>query len=206
VGNTGTTVETPRGDTAAPTRGTARWGRGGTVGLAAIGLALLGHVIGGGIAPPTIPLLVLALLAVLCSVGLSVRRWSLGALFGVLVCVQGAFHVAFGDLTTRAADSTSHLHHGVPVMAAHPLSWRMVVSHLLAVLVTGLLLRRGEAWCWQLAALFGTRVRAVRLLAASVAAPDLPRTCRAEHGPMVLQARLLVLSQARRGPPASLAV
>jgi hypothetical protein len=205
VANTGTTLDAdPRVATAA-TSGAARWARGGTVGLTAAGLALLGHVVGGGEAPPTTPLLLLTLVAVLGSVGLSGRRWSIGTLLGVLLCAQAAFHVAFGDQTTQPSGTSAHLHHGAAsaAMSTHPMGWRMAGAHLMAVLVTALLLRRGEAWCWQLAALFATPARVLRLCAAPTApiTPSAPSAVRVEHTSMFGQARLLVLAQSRRGPP-----
>lgn len=216
VATSGTTDEAPVQSTAAPTRGTARWARGATVGLTATVLALAGHASGGGGVPPVLPVLLLTGLAVLGSVGLSGRRWSAGPLIGVLLTVQVAFHVAFGDHVHAAfgeptgspSTLSPHLRHGVmhAGLAAHSLGWRMVSAHILAALVTALLLRRGEAWCWRLAALaVAAPLRALQLSHGPLAAPSTPPTSRVGRAAPFLRSQLLVLAAPRRGPPAALA-
>lgn len=192
-----------------PTSGSARWARGSTVGLTATGLAMTGHAVGGGSAPPAMPLAILITGAVLGSVGLSGRRWTLGLLLGVLLTAQGAFHVAFGPAATApTTGSTPSWHSGSAghVAVAHQLGWGMVGAHLVAALLTALLLRRGETWCWRLAALIASPMRTAQLLAAPVAVPPVPSAVGVDHGPMVRPASRLVHSQARRGPPPALAV
>jgi hypothetical protein len=191
-----------------PTSGTARWARGGTVGLTATGLAMGGHAGGGGGTPSALPLLLLAALAVLGSVGLSGRRWGVGPLLGVLLSVQFAHHVAFGGHTGSPMTLARHQHGAAAhqVMTTHPLGWRMVGAHVLAALVTALVLRRGETWFWRLAALGSAPLRALWLLHLPLAVPSTPAPSRVARGAMFLQPRLLVLAQPRRGPPASLAV
>lgn len=209
VGTACTTLETRATVATAPTSGTARWARGSTVGLTATGLALAGHAVAGGGTPPALRLAVLTVVAVLISVGLSGRRWNLGLLLAVLLTAQGAVHVAFGDLTNAAAARAStHLHPGGAVhgMVVDPAGWHIVGAHLLAALLTALLLRRGEAWCWWLVAMVATPLRAVRLLSVSVAPAAATPTVGVERRPMFRQIRLLMLSQARRGPPAAPAV
>jgi hypothetical protein len=78
----------------------------------------------------------------------------------------------------------------------------MTTAHVAAAVLTGLLLRRGEAWCWQLALLVTGPVRAVRLFA-SPPPPATPvwRPVSDDRRPSLLSL-LLVYAAPRRGPPA----
>ncbi|MGZ4614787.1 MAG: hypothetical protein ACXV4A_04445 [Actinomycetes bacterium] len=193
----GTTVETREFLAGAPMSGTARWARGATVGSSATGLALAGHLLGGGVTPPVLPLLVLAALAVASSIGLSGRRWSLPPLLGVLLGAQVSFHVVFDG----AAPSHRHAVVG-HVMTGHTLGWQMVAAHLLATLATALLLRRGEAWCCRLVGVLADPLRATRQLTTPVAVGVAAPSVAVPRAGTFWQSRWLVLSQSRRGPPA----
>jgi hypothetical protein len=82
----------------------------------------------------------------------------------------------------------------------------MLVAHLLAALVTALLLRQGESWCWRLMALLSRPVHVVRAFGTS-SVPDLGvRSVRPGNGLLpVLRSLQLADAQPRRGPPALLA-
>lgn len=177
------------------TTGAARWLRGTTVALAATGLGLVGHVAGGGSVLPTRPLLVLFAALVAGSVALSGRRWTLNPLLAVLLGTQVVFHVAFAGATHHLAGLDHQM------MGAHNPSWRMTGAHVAAAVLTALLLRRGETWCWQLAALVTRPVRAARLLTSpSLVASSCWRPACANRV-TALRSLLLVYAAPRRGPP-----
>jgi hypothetical protein len=180
----------------APTSGALRVLRGTAVGATAMGLALAGHVAGGGSLPALRTSFAVFSLAAAGSIALSGRRWTLAELVTVLLGVQVFFHVAFGN---HAMLSGAHSH------AAHGLSVSMVTAHLLAAFVAALVLRRGESWCWQLMAFLRRPVQAVRAFG-TVSVPDLVVTSlRAGDGPRSLRSLMLADVQPRRGPPALLA-
>src|SRR3954470_7564360 len=141
---------------AVPTAGALRVLRGTAVGATAMGLAVAGHVAGGG-SLPTLPTSFAVLsLAVAGSIALSGRRWSLAELLSVLLGVQVVFHVAFGN---HVVSSGAHSH------AAHSLSVSMVTTHVLAASLAALALRRGESWCWQLTAFLRRPAQVMRAFA-----------------------------------------
>jgi hypothetical protein len=183
----------------APTSGVLRLLRGTTVGATAMGLALAGHVAGGGTLAASATSVAVFCLAVAGGVALSGRRWTLAELLTVLLGVQVVFHIAYGN---HAMGSVAVLHGH----AAHGVSASMLLGHLLAALGAALVLRRGESWCWRLVALLGRPVLAVRAFD-DLAVPDVglgpARTV--ESRLPVLRSLLLADAQPRRGPPALLA-
>jgi len=187
-----------RPNAVAPTSGALRVVRGTAVGTTAMSLAAAGHVAGGGSLPPATAAILLGL-TVAGSVALSGRRWTFSALATVLLGVQLVCHVALAGHAT-AANLTNHSH------AAHGTSASMLVAHVLAALVTAVLLRRGESWCWRLVALLGRPVQVARLFSTR---PMLKRVARlvaaADGAPALLRSLLLADAQPRRGPPALLA-
>lgn len=183
---------------AVPTSGALRWLRGVTVGLVATGLALAGHVLGGGAAPPAGPLAVIALTALVGSVALSGQRWSGTALLGVLLGVQLSAHVVFAGATAV----TAPMHHEPGPVTGHGLGWTMLTGHLLAAVLTALLLRRGESWCWRVTDLLSRPVRAGRALALPGMPPRRAAGQRSTGRVAALRPCLLAWVQPRRGPPA----
>lgn len=188
-----------------------RVARGAAVGATSMGLALAGHVAGGGALPSSTTATALLGLSVASSVALSGRRWTLSALLTVLLGVQVVFHIAFGDHRSAAgavgapgvagvAGVADHQH------AAHSLSASMVLAHLLAAAAAALLLRRGESWCWRLVALLRRPVQVARVFAARPVPPSRARPVRSADGPLpVLRSLQLADAQPRRGPPSLLA-
>jgi hypothetical protein len=171
--------------------------RGTAVGATATGLALAGHLAGGGSLPPVFTSFAVFGLAVAGSIALSGRPWTLAELLTLLLGVQVFFHVAFGN---HAMSPGAYGH------AAHSLSALMVTAHLVAALVAALLLRRGETWCWRLTAFLRRPVQVVQAFA-SVSVPDVVLTSLGAGDGQVRSLRSLLLADAqpRRGPPALLA-
>jgi hypothetical protein len=182
-----------------PTSGALRLTRGAAVGATAMGLALAGHVAGGGSLPMSTTVVALLGLSVAGSVALSGRRWTVSALLTVLLGVQVVFHVAFGE-HPAGADLTSHQH------AANSLSASMVLAHVLAAGTAALLLRRGESWCWRLVALLSRPVHAARVFDERALPASPSRSVQLTDGPLpVLRSLQLADAQPRRGPPALIA-
>jgi hypothetical protein len=180
-----------------PTEGALRWVRASVVGGAATGLSLLGHVAAGGSAPPARWLLVLSLVTLLVSVGLSGRRWTLGPLTGLLLGAQVVFHVAFGSGAAGHVHGGQHLGHAA-MMPGHS-GVTMLAGHAVAALVTALLLRRGEDCAWRAVDLLARAWRVARVTAAGrvVAGRAMtPVTVRVPAGLGLLEHVV-----ARRGPP-----
>jgi hypothetical protein len=180
-----------------PTSGALRVLRGTAVGATAMGLALAGHVSGGGSLPTLPASFALLSLAATGSIALSGRRWTFAELLTLLLGAQVFFHVAFGNHATSVG---AHSH------AAHSLSFSMVAAHTLAAVAAALVLRRAETWCWQVTAFLGRPVQVVRAFG-SAWVPDIVRTSmRAGDGQVhSLRSLLLADAQPRRGPPALLA-
>ncbi len=178
--------------------GAARWLRGTTVGVAASAVSVGGHVLGAGSAPRLLPLTGLTAGAVLVAVALSGVRWRLAPLMAVLLGAQVVFHVVL---------AATHVHPAAAgrvadLSAAGGVSARMPVLHLVAAVVTALLLRRGEDVCWQLTSAVARPARVARLLVANPVARQLPPLVVAlHHAPSVLAHRLVDVAP-RRGPPA----
>jgi hypothetical protein len=188
-----------RADLAGATVGVLPSVRAAVVGLSASGLALLGHVAAGGAAPPAGQLTLAVLAVLVVSRALSVRRWTVGPLLAVLLGSQALFHVAFSG-----AGTAMHVHGGQHMasgssMPAHS-GLPMLVGHSVAVLVTALLLRRGEDWLCSLVALLARAWRVVRVAAEGPVAGARARAMsRSGDLPALLQ--LLEHAVARRGPP-----
>jgi hypothetical protein len=191
--------EPVRARAGAPTSGLLRVARGAVVGSTAVGLAVAGHLVGGGSLPATTTAVTVLGLTVAGSVALSSRRWTLSALTTVLLGVQVVCHVALAGHAS-AANLAAHSH------ATHGASASMLVAHVLAALVTAVLLRRGESWCWRLVALLGRPAQAARLFRTRpVLATRARLVLGTDRGPALLLSLLLVDAQPRRGPPALLA-
>jgi hypothetical protein len=190
--------------------------RGTAVCLAVVVVAALGHVVGGGAMHlQSSAFLVLALLAWVGAVALSRREWTLPRLLIVLGAAQVALHVALsteGRHVTMLADGHPM---AVDTMSAAPAMPDMAVSvvdqpgasgslmllaHVLAVVVTALLLRRGESVAARVVAVLRAALRppftAPRHLVPVLACP-----VRWASEPLGLREQLLAFSLARRGPP-----
>jgi hypothetical protein len=192
--------------------GAWRLGRGFVVGLAVIGIAVLGHVLAGGIADiHSIKFGVLAVAALPIAVRLSDREWTTWRLIATLAVAQVVIHVALQVRlfapTGMANMAPVHSMHGMNMTAAGPLSPQstMFFSHLMAVVITALVLRRGEELVLgirnRLATALAIRFGEIRLPAPRpLVVPVVARPATLRH--------LSVLAGAvtRRGPPLMLAV
>lgn len=172
--------------------------RGLAVGAAATLLALGGHTAAGGHPPGAAVTLGAAAVVAAVALALSRAHWTLPRLLAVLLAAQAGLHVAFARTPPPPAAGT-HVHGSTADAALAATEPTMLAGHLAAVVLTAVVLRRGEQWlCGVLDAL---ALRAVRLL-------DVPLT---EYGgrlrPVPVQAttrpRRRVVADAwwERGPP-----
>lgn len=194
------------------TSGPAHLARAGVLGTTALALAVGGHVAAGGEAPGLLGLTVLAVLTCAAVLVLTLRRLGVVALVGSLGILQLALHVGLifasaGGTATVVGGSAHGGHHQHVALAvtgagssSHDLA--MTLAHVVATLLTALLLARAESLAW---------------LAASIVTPLLPRTIAAARAALaglhlpaapapVEPPRLVQLHWAtaarRRGPPA----
>jgi hypothetical protein len=202
-----------------PTGGLLRWLRGSVVGLSATCLASGGHTAAGGAAPSPGPLAVTALVAVTVAIALSGRRWTIVPLLTMLLGGQVLFHVAFAAPASSAVFGGSMGHAGMgsasgaaaPVagamtgmaMSSHP-GWLMVGGHLLAAVLSALVLRRGEEWSWRLLDLVTGPMRGATLELLPLPGPQ-RRPVQPTRTRPVRRSRLLSDVASRRGPPPALA-
>lgn len=148
----------------------ARVARGLLASGAAIFVAALFHVAGGGAAPGVLPLALSLAFSTIASIALTGRSLSLWRLTVAVGASQFLFHLLFGlgtgTATFTAPAGSTHLHAGshltmsmsgsmpgvMPAMpAAHDeFSLGMWGAHLTAVLVTVIALRFGERAFWGL--------------------------------------------------------
>lgn len=190
---------------AAPLRGGVRVLRAGVLGGASLGLALAGHLAGGGHRPPLALLAVCAALLGLTAVTATARRVRLVVLLPVLGVQQVLLHLAFGAGAGTAGCGAVDPHAGHvagAVLSCAPggtamamPGWPMTAAHVLATAATAWLLLRGERTLWALAD---------RVVRAATAAPA-PRRRRAVAlvvSPAAVLALVAPLSPAApRGPP-----
>jgi hypothetical protein len=173
-----------------------RWLRGSAVGAASVALATSGHVLGGG-AVPAATVLLLSAGAMLLSVALSNRRWTLAPLLVVLLGTQVVCHVLLGG---HGAGGASLHHPAVTAGAAGSPAGAMLAAHVAAALLTAWLLRCGDDCCARLVELL-----AVTWRVASAARPTTLRRPQLSAAPVAAAAptmRELEHAVARRGPPA----
>jgi len=195
----------------------ARLTRGTLASGAAIFVAALFHVAGGGAAPGPVPLALSMAFATLASVALTARRLSLWRLTLAVALSQFLFHALFslGDSTARfsADGGMSHLHAGahltmtvgaMPAGHGSELSPSMWATHATAALITIVALRFGEQAFWGLFRTARVRIRhaADRLVVVPVPVAG-AATAPATAEPARLRDLGLPLARLRhRGPPA----
>ena len=163
--------------------------RAALVTAVAVSLAVAGHVLGGGQRPDTVTLAVTAAFLLAPAAWLARRQLSFAVLFGVLGAGQLTLHTVFaafspgvsclpglplanlpGGLTPLAGNLVHYGHAGLNCAAAMetmPMdeganSPAMLAGHLLAMVATAWLMRRGEAAFWQLLAWLRPLVRLPR--------------------------------------------
>lgn len=180
-------------------------------GFAAAGIATLlaavSHTIGGGDAPPAAVIVSMVLLSAPIATALVGRRLNPARVLIAVLLSQIAFHAAFslvGGRSAAAASSMMHDHDAmtVPLLeqaVAVPPSSLMLTAHVLAALLSTVLLYRGER------AIRSLLVLVIDRLAARTRgiAPHERRLRRAPASTSLRRPRLALLSDAiaRRGPP-----
>jgi hypothetical protein len=178
-----------------------------------LSLAASAHLLGGGVLPPAPVLGACLALVVLCTVVLTGRKMAAPALAGILLAGQGILHAAFTVLSVSArpaAVPAIHVHGGppgVPSLPAEPVPHghlatdfepQMLGLHIVATLVTALLLAKGEAALWALAAWLRPLrgIAAVPFLFPAAVAVPVPRRAMARRWRVLRR-------QPLRGPPAA---
>lgn len=185
--------------------------RAGAVALTVLTLAAGAHLAAGG-QLPTLPVtMALAAVVGLSSILLAGLRMTAPLLIAYLSGSQLALHLAFSTLSNSAAPGSVLSHHGLSTAAATSLALQsaaphqhlvadtgsvMTFGHIVATLGTALLLARGEAALWALAAWLRP------LLGPIVPATILPefRSPPGIRPPVAVGARVPVRA-AVRGPP-----
>ncbi|MCP2093460.1 hypothetical protein LV78_001414 [Actinosynnema pretiosum] len=168
---------------------TSRAARGALVAVTSTSLGLAAHGAAGGEAVELAPALPLLLLTASAGTALAERRRGPWSVVGALVLAQVGQHAVLA--------LASHRHHG-PGLGLDPLA--MAAAHVVAALLTGLLLARADA---VLLALAGAAARLLPVLreprpAARPAALPAP-----EDRPQTTPVRIALRRvNARRGPPA----
>ena len=173
---------------------------------------IAGHALAGGRLPAagSAPLLVAlaAGLAGLC-IWSSDRRWSALSLTGALAVGQAALHLLLmgGPMGAQAMLPAPGAMAMGPSPAPLPAAAStghgglgMLAAHLLATVVSVVLLHRGDAWCWRAAQSLGLAAGALvtTLPARLPAAPRLPVSA---SGAAVAPSGDLGRASRRRGPP-----
>jgi len=212
-----------------PTRGATRVARAAAFGVATLALASGAHVVAGGTLPPVMVLVALALPLTIGAVILTGRRCGALLLLSSLAVAQVVLHEALMRLTvhdpaemlTAAAgarpgsagfasgsmsghsassmDSMEAAMGGVTLAGAEGWSATMMALHVLATVVTALLLAYGEQALWQLVArLLPGLPRLPRLLSCG------PRQALVLLSEPVLRPCLVSGGSGLRGPPAGL--
>lgn len=150
-----------------PTTGAHRLVRVAALGGTSLVLACAAHMVGGGHLPSAGVLIVAGILIGLVAVTATTRRCRTGVLLGLLAVQQIILHLVFeasaaaagcGVMSEVAGHHATMSAHAAPACmmtsAADTMSmpgWAMWVGHLVATLLTALLLARGEAWLWRVA-------------------------------------------------------
>ncbi len=188
-----------------------RFGRSAVVAAAVLCLAAAAHTAAGGALPPPAVVLALGALIWLPVMILAGRRLEPATILAVLAGGQLALHRAFELFgTVQCAPSPAAEHAGHAGHAGHAAvaldcvaashagdSPGMLAAHLLATAVTALMLARGEAALWALAAWLRPLVQ----LPAVPAAPVRAYLPLADQGPAPLHTAYLVTVVPLRGPP-----
>lgn len=198
-----------------PATGGLRALRAGLLATACVSLALVAHTSAGGRAPDALALLT-ATVAVGCAALLVTRRRLGHATTAAgLVVVQALLHLWFALTSGQDCAVTGALTHAhgvaprcAPVMGAAPEQAAssgaasagvvMLLAHLGAVVLLGVLLARGDALLWRLAGLLPRRVPAAPGLAVLA-----PVRLAAAAPATALGTRSVDTGWRRRGPPRS---
>ena len=152
-----------------PTRGATRLARAAAFGVSTLVLTIGAHVAAGGRLPSAGVLVALALPLTVAAMFLTGRRCGPAVLLGSLATAQVLLHGSFMALTAHAPVDLSsaglgaqHGAHALLQMPAHAASAMgdaagaggrsvtMQVAHVVATVITALVLARGEQALWQM--------------------------------------------------------
>lgn len=148
--------------------------RAAFVAMLTVGIAAGSHVLGGGAAPHPLTLLILSVLTAIPVHLLSGRRFGFGLLLVLLGSGQFAIHHLL--MAIASMQPGGHPHDLAHQAAAAPSDGPgMILAHLIATVLTSLLLAYGDALLWALWTLlrpllvvhFGVAVAMPRLLPAA---------------------------------------
>jgi hypothetical protein len=194
--------------TSAPTRGGVRVARAAAFGVAALTIAAGAHVAAGGVLPSVTVLALLAVPVTVVAVALTGRRCGPGLLVGSMAAAQILLHETLvalttqvpGDLAGQMSAASASAMGGHAMAHTDGRSVTMTAAHVVATLVTALLLARGEQALWQLVSrLLPTLPCLPRLLLACG-----PRPARVLLSVPALRPSLVSGGSGLRGPPARL--
>lgn len=174
-----------------PGRGALRVLRGASLALACTLIAVGGHVLGGGDAPPVGALLAVAALGGAAFVVLANRQRTFGQIFAAAAVSQLVFHGAF----SLSAGAYGHPIHEPIASLIHP---PMLTGHLLAAAAAAALVAYGERAVWALHEL-GRLFRLPELAVIRPVTP--PRLRQATSHTENTRELLLARTRPRRGPP-----
>ncbi|MFC0625676.1 hypothetical protein [Kribbella deserti] len=135
-----------------PGAGALRSVRAAAVAVVTVGIAAGSHVLGGGAPPHPLALLILSVLAAVPVHLLSGRRLGFGLLLVLLGGGQFVVHHLLMAMATMQPGGHPHemppmVHPAAPVPTEGP---TMLIAHVVATLLTGLLLAHGESLLWAL--------------------------------------------------------
>jgi hypothetical protein len=145
----------------APTRGATRLARAAAFGVATLALACCAHVAGGGVLPSMTILATLAVPVTMVALALTGRRCGPLLLLGSMTAAQVLLHESLSALTAQAAGGMAgHVPAASAAVGGHVMAhaggWpvTMTAAHVIATVVTALVLARGEQALWQLVSRF----------------------------------------------------
>lgn len=179
-----------------PVRPLARVVRGVVAGVLSTALAGASHVAVDPAAPDPVAVAAAVAAAVGVCVLLAGHRMGPVRLGAAVALSQGSYHLLFS--LPHGSTAGAHAGQRADLAAAHPhpppgalfpdlpsagtIHWPMLLMHLLAVVVTYLLLRHGERAWWSLVDALGALAR--RVLAPVVPRITAPRPLRRSHRPL----------------------
>jgi len=140
----------------APTQGATRVARAAAFGVATLALASSAHVAGGGGLPSMTILAILAIPVSMAAMAVTARRCRPVLLLASMAGTQVLLHETLKALTAQVPGDMAGQMSTASAMGGHAMAhaggWSvaMTAAHVVATVVTALLLSRGEQALWQL--------------------------------------------------------
>ena len=180
-----------------PTRGVPRLARGAGLAVCCAALGVAGHAAAGGQLPAPGPTVVCTVLLAIAGIALADRQRGLPAIASAVGGTQAGMHLLLDAL------APGHAGHPVPpVSPADPVA--MTGLHVVAAIVTALLLAGAERSIFALAAVLGWLFRGVPARPVAVLSPGPLVALPALDVPVCELRLLLCRMHGRRGPPSPL--